>query len=122
MIILVQDRKNNFHLSDYTSPNGNYYTICGLVYRREQIINTLAMDGAVKDFCRTCYEDYERLYGKTLDEEPRVAKSSTQLHVYDQAANASKINGVYSIQNKYWNLEDRYWDKFNRYQRKLLRK
>lgn len=120
MIILVQDRKSNFHLSDYTSPSGNHYTICGLIYKKGQIINTLALDGAVSDFCRTCYEDYEKLYGRTLNKEPRLAKSHTQLMIYSKVHNV--CTGVESPQNKYWFLEERYSNKINQYHRKLMRK
>lgn len=122
MIILIQDRKNNFHLSDYTSPNGNNYTICGLIYRREQIINTLALDSAVVDFCRTCYEDYEKMYGRTLDKDPRLAKSHTQFMIQSQAATVDKVNNDKSPQVKYWALEERYWNKLNKYSRKLWKK
>ena len=122
MIILIQDRKDNFHLSDYTGYNGSNYTLCGIIYRKGQIINTFALYGAVQDFCRTCYEDYEKLYGKTLDNNPRFAKSRTEFVIQSQATTVDKILNDSSPQVKYWNLIEKYWNKLNRYQRKLSRK
>ena len=120
MILLIQDRKNNLHLVDYTPPSGNKFTICGIVYRKKEILNTLALDGAVHNICRTCYEDYETMYGDDLENDIRMAHSSLNEKLQGQFKYPSLGNPSPDIQ--YWDMERRTWDKLTKYQRKLLRK
>lgn len=120
MIILIQDRKNNLHLSDYTPPSGRKFTICGLVYRKEEIINTLALDNAVPGICRTCYEDYHTMYGDDLDIDPRMAHSSLNKNMW--STYFGLINNVKGPEIKYYDMENRDWEKFNKYSRKISRK
>jgi|SRR6185369_7430145 len=120
MILLIQDRKDNLHLVDYTPPSGNKFTICGLVYRKTDILNTLALDAAIHNICRTCYEDYETMYGDDLENDIRMAHSALNdnlardYHYLTQGSAGPDI--------KYWDMAHKTWDKLTRYQRKLLRK
>ena len=120
MILLIQDRKNNLHLVDYTPPSGNKFTICGIVYRKKEILNTLALDAAVHNICRTCYEDYETMYGDDLENDIRMAHSSLNERLSGQFRFPELGNPIPEI--KYWDIEHKNWDKLTRYQRKLSRK
>lgn len=120
MILLIQDRKNNLHLVDYTPPSGNKFTICGIVYRKKEILNTLALDAAVHNICRTCYEDYETMYGDDLENDIRMAHSSLNEKLLGKFRFPELGNTLTEI--KYWDMDYRNWDKLTRYQRKLSRK
>lgn len=120
MILLIQDRKNNLHLVDYTPPSGNKFTICGIVYRKKEILNTLALDAAVHNICRTCYETYETMYQDDLDNYIRIAHSALNERVVRDYEYTAKGNAGPEI--KYWDMEQKNWDKLTRYQRKISRK
>jgi hypothetical protein len=125
MILLVQDRKNNLHLVDYTPASGNKYTICGRLYMKRDVmitltLTTLALDNAVHNICRTCYEDYETMYGDDLKYDPRI--SFTSLHNKLLLRHLEVAKGVAAPEIKFQNLETRHWEKLNKYQRKTSRK
>jgi hypothetical protein len=120
MILLIQDRKSNLHLVDYTPPSGNKFTICGLVYRKGEILNTLALDAAIHNICRTCYEDYETMYGDDLENDIRMAHSRLNISLLRDCKEISQGHHIPEI--KYWDMSHKTWDKLTRYQRKLLRK
>lgn len=120
MILLIQDRKNNLHLVDYTPPSGRKFTICGLIYRKEEILNTLALDNAVAGICRTCYEDYQTMYGDDLNTDPRIARSSLNKKMWKMYYEL--LNDYIGPEIKYFDMETRNWEKFNKYTRKVLRK
>lgn len=119
MILLVQDRKSNLHLVDYTPPSGNKFTICGLVYRKGDILNTLALDNTIHNICRTCYEDYETMYGDDLDNDIRMAHSSLNANLERDCKQLGK--GRLSPEFKYLEISYKHWDKLARYQRKTAR-
>jgi len=121
MILLVQDRKNNLHLVDYTPSSGNKYTICGRIYMKREVMNsltliTLALDNAVHNICRTCYEDYETMYGDDLKYDPRI--SFTSLHNKLTLKYYEVSGGAAAPEIKYQNLATKHWDKLTKYQRK----
>lgn len=120
MILLIQDRKNNLHLVDYTSSVGNKFTICGLIYRKKDILNVLALDNAVHNICRTCYEDYETMYLDDLNDDTRTALSS--LHNKILGSYLEATIGVTAPEIKYQDLGTKRWDKLVKYQRKVQRK
>lgn len=118
MILLVQDRKNNLHLVDYTN-NGRKWTLCGLVYLRKDIITTLAVDDSPHNICKRCQEEYENLYTSQLDAAIRGAKSASQSHLM---ANIASIMKSRHPSNKFWYLPERHSDAISRFRRKLSRK
>jgi len=120
MILLIQDRKNNLHLVDYTAASGNKFTICGLVYRKKDILNTLALDNAVHNICRTCYEDYETMYLDDLNDDTRTSNSS--LHNKLIGSYFEVIFGVSAPKVEFQDMSIRKWDKLTKYQRKVNRK
>lgn len=125
MILLVQDRKNNLHLVDYTPASGNKYTICGKLYLKKEVMTsltliTLALDNTIHNICRTCYEDYETIYGDDLNEDIRMAHSTLNEKMRMKYTYPSIGNTRPEIE--YWDLEARHWDKLTRYQRQLVRK
>jgi hypothetical protein len=109
MILLIQDRKNNLHLVDYTPPSGNKFTICGIVYRKKEILNTLALDNTVHNICRTCYEDYETMYGDDLKHDPRLAHSS--LHNKLLISYIEVVGEIATPEIQYQDLGTRRWEK-----------
>jgi hypothetical protein len=100
MILLIQDRKDNLHLVDYTPPSGNKFTICGLVYRRTDILNTFALYAAINNICMAHSALNDNL--------------TRDYHYLTQGSAGPEI--------KYWDMSHKTWDKLTRYQRKLLRK
>lgn len=120
MILLIQDRKNNLHLVDYTPASGSKFTICGIVYRKKEILNTLALDNAVHNICRTCYEDYETMYLDDLNDDARTAQSSS--HNKMLMTYFEWVHKVSAPEIKFQDLETRKWDKLTKYQRKVQRK
>lgn len=120
MIILIQDRQNNLHLVDYTPSSGNKFTICGIVYRKKDILNTLALDNAVHNICRICYELQETMYIDDLNDNPRTVQSSS--HTKILMTYFEWVHEVSHPQIKYQDLENRKWDKLTKYQRKVQRK
>lgn len=120
MIILVIDRHNNLHLVDYTPPSGNKFTICGHVYRKKDIVTTLALDNTVHNICRTCYEDYETMYGDDLEFDPRLARTSLNKKMWKTYYDL--LNEITIPEIKYYDLTIRNWEKLTRYRKKVLRK
>lgn len=120
MIILIQDRKDNYHLSDYTPSNGNKYTLCNLVYCKSDIVNTLALDNSVPIICRTCHENYTAMYLDDLDYDPRIAHNQTNNNLTYQYQHT--VSQMYSPDMVYWEAINRNWLKLNKYQRKTQRK
>ncbi len=125
MILLVQDRKSKLHLVDYTPSSGNKYTICGRIYLKKEVMNsltliTLALDNAIHNVCRTCYEDYETMYGDDLNQDIRMTHSSLNEKMCMKYTFPSIGNARPDVE--YWDLEARHWDKLTKYQRKLARK
>jgi len=118
MIILVHDRKDNLHLVDYTSPSGNKFTICGLMYSKKDIITTLALDNTIHNICRTCYEDYETMYLDDLNIDLRFAKSASYRNIrttYQRVKDTPP-------EIEHWGLNEKHWQKLIRFQRKTQRK
>lgn len=120
MIILVIDRDDNLHLVDYTPPSGNKFTICGHVYRKKDIVTTLALDNTVHNICRTCYEDYETMYGDDLEFDPRMARTSMNKKLRENYFDLSYEFLEPAL--KYYDMTRRHWEKLVRYRRKLARK
>jgi hypothetical protein len=118
MILLAQDRKDNLHLVDYTN-NGRKWTLCGLVYLRKDIINTLAVDDTPHNICKKCQEEYENLYTSQLDSSIRSAKSASQHHLMSHMASLMTARHPSS---KFWYLPERHSDAISRFRRKLSRK
>jgi hypothetical protein len=120
MIILVIDRKSNLHLVDYTPLSGNKFTICGEIYRKKEIVTTLALDNTIHNICRTCYEDYETMYGDDLDFDPRMARTSLNKKMRQQYFDL--LFDQQTPELKYYDIVRRRWDRLNRYRKKVLRK
>jgi len=120
MILLIQDRKNNLHLVDYTSASGNKFTICGIVYCKKDILNTIALDNAVHNICRICYEDYETMYLDDLNDDARISNSS--LHNKLLGTYYEVFHRVSAPEIEFQDMETRKWDKLTKYQRKVQRK
>lgn len=117
MIILVQDRKDNFHLSDYTPYNGQKYTLCSLIYCSEDIVNTIALDNTFPGICRTCYEHYEAMYLDDLDYDPRIAHSSLNSNLNYKYNDVSKQYSSPDV--KYWDAINKNWGTLRKLQRKI---
>ncbi len=110
MILLVQDRKNNHHIVDYCSVYGRKYTLCGLVYRKPEIINTFALDGSVSDICHKCHEIQDAITTSDLNASIRSAKGDINAklrHKYRKIQ--MKID---STEGRYSRVLARYWPKF----------
>lgn len=120
MIILLQDRDNNYHLSDYTPYNGYKYTLCNLVYSKADILNTLALDNSFPGICRTCHETYQTMYLDDLEYDPRIAHG--RLFNNLTAKYHGTVADKYYTEIKYWDVTHKNWVKLNKYQRKLMRK
>lgn len=120
MIILVIDRQYNLHLVDYTPLSGNKFTICGHVYRKKDIVTTLALDNTVHNICRTCYEDYETMYGDDLSFDPRLARTSLNKKMWRQYFDL--LNDNVTPEMKYYDVVNRRWERLSRYRKKVLRK
>lgn len=115
MILLVQDRKNNHHIVDYCSVYGTKYTLCGLVYRKPEIINTFALDGTVSDVCHKCHEIQDKITNNDLNESIRSVKGdviASLRHKYRKIQ--MKID---STGGKYSRVTSRYWPKLTKFKR-----
>lgn len=120
MIILIQDRENNYHLSDYTPYTGYKYTLCNLIYHKNDIVNTLAMDNSIPDICRTCHENYEAMYLDDLEYDTRMAHGQLQDNLKYKYQYQAKPK--YSLMVKYWDASQRNWGTLRKLQRKVTRK
>ena len=119
MIILVQTRSNNYHLVDYTAYNGNKYTVCGLVYHTNNIVNTLALDAAFPGVCQSCYDHFDNLQKRGLnafirDFKGKSLRRAESMYHWIQDRD-------YSIEIKYFHPIKRNSLKINRYQKKVKR-
>ena len=115
MILLIQDRKNNHHIVDYCSTYGSKYTICGLIYRKSEIINTFALDSSVSDVCHKCHEIQDKNTTNDLNIAVRSAKGDNYgslKHKYRRIQ--MKID---STEGRYNRVLTRYWPKLNKMKR-----
>lgn len=118
MIILVQDRRDNYHLSDYTPYTGHKYTLCNRLYHTKDIINTFALDNTFPGICRTCHDAYESMYLDDLNYDPRMAHSSLQRSLMNQYYNVeSQIAGP---EIKYWDVQHKNWGTLYKLKRKAI--
>jgi len=117
VIILVQDRYSNFHLSDYTPYTGHKYTLCNRIYHTKDIINTLALDNAFPGICRTCHDTYESMYFDDLNYDPRMAHNSLHINLVNTYFHVtSKMAGP---EIKYWDMTHKNWGTLRKLQRKV---
>lgn len=108
-ILLIQDRKNNYHIADYISIHGHKYTACGLVYLKKEIINTFSLDAAIPIFCKTCYNFFKR-----IDEENHKDMDNCKYNNLIQKYRITQmmLSGKAFRYEKYTN---RYWPKLSRF-------
>jgi hypothetical protein len=125
MLLLVQDRKNNSHLVNYTSSIGNKYTVCGRPIIKNSTLysitlTTLALDNAIHNICPICCKGYEKIYGDALENSIRTAHSLLNDKLDSQFRFPNL--GHPRPESKYWNMESKYWQKLSKYKQKILRK
>jgi hypothetical protein len=115
MILLIQDRKNNHHIVDYCSTYGSKYTLCGLIYRRPEIINTFALDGPVSDVCQKCHEVLDKSTTNDLNGSIRSVKGDINANLRHKYRRIQmKID---STAGRYNRVLTRYWPKLNKMKR-----
>ena len=129
MIILVQDRDDNLHIADYTPASGRKFCICGHVYFKKDIVNTLALDNTIPGICRICSEHYQAMYEDDLNFDPRMARSSLNKNMenlyFDICAGRffiKLLNKNVGIGYKYYDLTTKRWEKLTKLRRKITRK
>lgn len=120
MIILVQDRHDNLHIADYTPASGRKFCICGHIYFKKDIVNTLALDNTVPGICRICSEHYQAMYEDDLNFDPRMARTSLNKNMWKLYFDI--LSEVVSPEIKYYDLMTKRWEKLSKYRRKLTRK
>lgn len=111
MILLVQDRKNNHHIVDYISAlRGSKYTLCGVIYSKNEIINTFTLDAPVADVCKKCHDILDKNTTDDLNDIVRIVKGSlleTNMRNYNTIQRRltdtkAKYDRLIS-KSKYWN-------------------
>ena|SRR5579864_2215067 len=117
MILLIIDRKNNTHLVDYCHINGKKYTVCGKVYSKGDILNTLQLDGVIPDICRDCHDTYEEMYTDDLNDTVRVARGKLLAGRISYYLDIQM--GHRSTKSKFWFLPERFSEKIQEYQKSL---
>lgn len=114
-LLLLHDRKDNFHLVDTTTYDGRRYTMCGLCYKGD-IVSLLALDNAISNVCRDCYEEYvvDQDYCSWCLRFPmRYHANETLL-----GPNPRRL----PVKFEYGEVFDRDWEKLRRYKKLLKRK
>jgi hypothetical protein len=117
ILFLVQDRKDELHLVDFTTSTGSKFALCGKWYRKNDIVNFFAIDDSVHNVCQKCCDDYELIYGKALRENPRVNKSALQGKVLNRYFENKKLD---SLEKEFTNLTKRCSPKIGRYKMRIL--
>lgn len=120
-IILVQDRKDNYHLVDWIAPSGRKYTLCDVVYQKKTIINTFSLDNVIDIVCPRCQLTYKELYS---DEAmgPRQSHSSLiglTVRKYTDVQRAYNSGDKSGITESNTKSDPKNWTKLDRYKRKL---
>ena len=110
-LFMAQDRNDEVHLVDYISPRGRKYTICGVIYDKKDIINFFALDAALPNLCKICYEQY-LMYLET--ESFRALKNNAALVI--EVKGQERDTYTTPIENTYWYLNDRHSTLIKKYQ------
>lgn len=116
MIGLAIDRHNKAHLIDFSSHNGRKYSVCGIVYLKGEILNTLELDGAIPEVCRNCYEAYETMYEDDLNDFLRESRGKLFEKRFKRYHEAKRPG---SALFKYWDMAERHWEKLTTYQNQV---
>jgi hypothetical protein len=119
MILLIQDRKDNYHLADYQTASGTKYTVCGLVYTKKNIINTLSLDAPIRIACSKCSFSLEQSNQYMQDNHLRQHYDhleSDLRHRYDNIQNR-----MLDTEMEFDDLSDRFYGKLYTYKRLMKR-
>ena len=115
MILLIQDRKNNYHLADYVYYTSKY-TVCGLIYSKKDIVNTFMLDAPVSCFCTECYTQLSNDEVYMNNKHLRFSNGKLLHHLRSKY---QSIQGkAADTRHKYNNLNCKFWRKLTYY--KLL--
>jgi|SRR5208283_2086301 len=117
MILLVQDRKNNFHIVDYCDRFGGKYTMCEAFYSKKDIINTIELDRPVRITCGKCTKALANSFSYK-----DVRKKFDRLDFYLKYRYNNIQNRVYQLSEEYEDLPRRVWYQLYRYKRKLSKR
>lgn len=120
-IILVQDRKDNYHLVDWCAPSGRKYTLCDTVYQKKDIINTLSLDNIIDVVCSKCQLTYNELYsdevmGHRQSHSSLIGLVVRQYQEVQRIYNSGDKSGIIESNTK---SDPKNWTKLNRYKRVL---
>ena len=120
MIILIQDRKDNYHLADYQTATSKY-TACGLVYSKKEIINTLSLSAPIYLTCKKCYTAFKRSI--SYMHENHLRKHYDKLDSRLMRRYNDIQNGAFDIKMEFLGVFDRcWWNKLNVYKRMLSKR
>ncbi len=120
MILLIQDRKDNYHLADFQTERGTKYTICGRFYLKIDIINTFSLDAPISIACHKCSSSLEQsnLYMKENHLRQHYDKLDSNLkHRYSYIQSRS-----FDTEIEYEDIADRFWRKLNNYKWKVSKR
>lgn len=106
MYLLIQDRTDKFHISDYTSNNGSKFCLCEKLYLKNERINTFTVDNSIlnlrNSFCKKCFNSF-------LGTTSYFNMKNTNFLKISASYNNNKSK--YYLENNYMYLEDRFWKK-----------
>ena len=120
MIILIQDRKDNYHIADYQSASGTKYTICGLIYSRKDIINTFSLGASVRIICDKCHASLEQ--SNEYMQKRYLRQHYDKLEIRLKSRYTMIQNRRFGTAIEFEDYSERFWNKLNSYKRKLSRR
>jgi hypothetical protein len=111
MILLIQDRKNTYHIADYINYVGNKYTICHKIYTKQDIITTLSLKRPVNNLCKTCCSYLEKDDLDILNNWVRTFYDKHQNNLIQRYVSSRYSNNTF---HKYQDIANRFWRKLSR--------
>jgi hypothetical protein len=115
MILLIQDRKDNYHIADYQTASGTKYTVCGLVYSKKYIINTFSLDSSIRIACPKCSSSLEQSNQYMQNNHLRQHYDKLESNLKHRYSNIQ--NGMLDTEMEFDDMSDRFWDKLYHYKR-----
>lgn len=119
MFVALYLRTGQIHIVSYRQRDGNYRTICNKTIKPIDRLNTLAADNTFPGMCRTCKSDHDSMYQADLDDDPRMARNTSQNdYIFYSKWHHGDFMGP---KREYEHLVERTWYKLVRYQRLITR-